>query len=710
MDMDGKAATEAFADPSETQSGSLRSVANSDSRQVTDLPFLRIDNNSDISFRAPKVYKARALSGVSRVSRDSGYFSDSTTGRTGHSVSSSLNRDNRDLTDPVESAVAKVQSNRAQEYPRAFQCHLCPKRFRRAYNLRSHVRCFHTKETPFVCTDCGEAFAREHGHWCASEGHSQWGDFVCKGKLRSQPSLQWGCGRRFAQADSLGRHLRSQDGRNCIKPLYDEEARESIVGQHEVDEADIDAKVKAFILPAALLMQYPALGNLDCFQSVEIDPKMFDPPFEIDHTIIDPWLSSRESGSNSTLSTDFSYSSLSTLLTDFSDPPEFNVTPLTGVVSLAELNSPSLMPVCADAREADSSLQQVLPDSLDELCQCETKDTSAASVSLEDPNISAGKDKMTKKEAKLSMIKRAIANLEDLSKLREDPKNDDEKITDSTTTSCASCHDSREAGVVPSSSEYSANFVPESIKAPVKSGAFLAKLDCVLNPSSTAQHTDSQFEKYCMLLPFAGQQTDAASMRKEERNDGEKDRLSDKEAWPLSRAESPNSSDSDNGYESTSEKSIFNKCQNGLISRLMDEICSSSFYQVCRPRQRGGRSSASISSDNTQTSNKTMDLHNKEPAAGRRKRGQNDGEDPEDEEDGKRKRQRSNESVSFDGSLAGVRYFACPFHKFDRTTYSNCNENPQLALKFRSCGAPGWPTIGKMKYVFSIRICQMLIN
>lgn len=119
-------------------------------------------------------------------------------------------------TDGPESGSA----SRVQKHPATFQCNLCPSRFTRAYNLRSHLRT-HTNERPFVCNVCGKAFAHQIDRKRHEGLHSGEKNFVCKGELRQ--GGQWGCGRRFARADALGRHFRSEAGRICIKPLHDEE-------------------------------------------------------------------------------------------------------------------------------------------------------------------------------------------------------------------------------------------------------------------------------------------------------------------------------------------------------------------------------------------------------------------------------------------------------------------------------------------------------
>lgn len=181
---------------------------------------------------------------------------------------------------------------------------------------------------------------------------------------------------------------------------------------------------------------------------------------------------------------------------------------------------------------------------------------------------------------------------------------------------------------------------------------------------------------------------------------GEKDgngRLSDNVEGSLLPDESSSNSDSENGYNDTKEGSVLNCFQRALISRLMDEICSSFFYQVSyRPRQRGqggqgSRESSSSSTGQTTISNSFIG----EYRGTRRKRGHKEDEDAEDEDDSKHKRPRDQNYN--DSHSTRVRYFACPFHKFDASTYGSGNADPRVGLKYRSCGPPGWPNIGKLK-------------
>ena len=200
------------------------------------------------------------------------------------STSSLPNRDYiLDLADPQRPGSNASDPRRVQKHPATFQCSLCPKRFTRAYNLRSHLRT-HTDERPFVCNVCGKAFARQHDRKRHEGLHSGEKKFVCKGDLKLGSS--WGCGRRFARADALGRHFRSEAGRICIKPLLDEEAAQrqrswnenqllsqpaghpglpsqaSTMGQSMDLGSSVDAGNSSYMLPQALLAQYPALANI----------------------------------------------------------------------------------------------------------------------------------------------------------------------------------------------------------------------------------------------------------------------------------------------------------------------------------------------------------------------------------------------------------------------------------------------------------------
>lgn len=197
------------------------------------------------------------------------------------STSSIPNRDYiLELADPTRPPTGRPE--RVQKHPATFQCTLCPKKFTRAYNLRSHLRT-HTDERPFVCTVCGKAFARQHDRKRHEGLHSGEKKFVCRGDLGTGGS--WGCGRRFARADALGRHFRSEAGRVCIKPLLDEEAMER---QRVFDEQMMNQNMQAggmappppvngnlqnggFAFPAALLAQYPALQQIQWDQMAQGD-------------------------------------------------------------------------------------------------------------------------------------------------------------------------------------------------------------------------------------------------------------------------------------------------------------------------------------------------------------------------------------------------------------------------------------------------------
>lgn len=242
--------------------------------------------NSATSLEPQASTSPRSLSPLSRTRSNPG-SRDTSPSRSNRRLStSSIESRNYilDLADPQRPGAVPGDSKRVQKHPATFQCTLCPKRFTRAYNLRSHLRT-HTDERPFVCTVCGKAFARQHDRKRHEGLHSGEKKFVCRGELSR--GGHWGCGRRFARADALGRHFRSEAGRVCIKPLLDEESQERervrVEQQQQQQQpqhtpghlqpvqqplvmpnvSGMDGQSSgSFVLPAALLAQYPALQTL----------------------------------------------------------------------------------------------------------------------------------------------------------------------------------------------------------------------------------------------------------------------------------------------------------------------------------------------------------------------------------------------------------------------------------------------------------------
>jgi len=126
---------------------------------------------------------------------------------------------------PVNTEHYEVKTN-ILTHPGTFRdCSQRSKRFVRAYTPRCHLRS-HIGDRPFAPFICGKAFTRCNDCKRHEGLHSGDKKFVCKGSLKD--GNNWGCGRRFARADALGRHFRSETWRICFQTLIEEEIRNEI--------------------------------------------------------------------------------------------------------------------------------------------------------------------------------------------------------------------------------------------------------------------------------------------------------------------------------------------------------------------------------------------------------------------------------------------------------------------------------------------------
>lgn len=124
----------------------------------------------------------------------------------------------------LEMANPSSTNRKTRVHPPQHKCPKCEKTFTRAYNLQSHLRT-HTNERPYKCRVCRKAFARQHDRKRHEDLHTGEKKYECSGVL-SDGVTRWGCGHKFARADALGRHFRTEVGRQCIRPLQEEAEHE----------------------------------------------------------------------------------------------------------------------------------------------------------------------------------------------------------------------------------------------------------------------------------------------------------------------------------------------------------------------------------------------------------------------------------------------------------------------------------------------------
>ncbi|ODV89975.1 hypothetical protein CANCADRAFT_43665 [Tortispora caseinolytica NRRL Y-17796] len=208
------------APPAHDESTGFGSLMTKDNSQYLDIPNVRKSRRRSNSASSTR-------SDVSASGRSKGISKAGSSVKSGGSSKAGSRSPSPRRIDQSRDYVLHLASHEASKSPQRtseghFKCPNCEASFTRKYNLNSHMLT-HTKDRPFKCKYCTKEFTRAHDrrrHELLHEGVKR---FHCGGELSD--GGKWGCGATFARSDALARHLKSEKGRQCIRPLQEDEER-----------------------------------------------------------------------------------------------------------------------------------------------------------------------------------------------------------------------------------------------------------------------------------------------------------------------------------------------------------------------------------------------------------------------------------------------------------------------------------------------------